>query len=1053
MKRLIIPRDYRSVVYGLALIGLLTGLALAGDKKKDRPHAAHGFGAVKERPAVGPRPGDVNWPGSPREVDPGCLTCHGDIENATESMGFWLSCTFCHGGDGFATTKEEAHVQPTRPVIMDQTVPPLDYDLPYQQFVNPSNLRVVQNTCRVCHPWEVDSVTKSMMATAAGHYSGGLYLNAVVDTKMPIYGTFAISDDDYYVPTEAGAVHELKDLIVYNPQNDPALISTHFQAVPSQACARCHLWSRGAGYRGAADIAGLYRADGCAACHMIYANDGLSRSADASINHNEPGHPMFHSITRAIPTEQCVHCHHRGARIGLSFQGLAQMPPRLPSGPGVPGSTDERFNRSYHFSDPRTNPADVHHQSGMHCIDCHTRDEVMGDGNLYGHMDQATKIDCRHCHGTPTEEGSLHDKDGNRLTNVDRDEQGHTVLFSKVSGPKHDVTQIRDLVDPSSPRFNPRAACAMNENHIKSEGGLECYACHTAWTPNCFGCHFERDETRMGLNLMTRQMEVGRAATNNMIFETFKYFMMGANAAGRLSPYIVGCQTIADVTVADGTKIIDFAMPETAAGLSGLALNPVHPHTIRGRGEVRTCAECHRSPPSLGFGSGNYAVARRHAYVAGDAGVQVFDRWTDPRNPAAVGLLPLRSPAAFTTLPNVIEGTADFLYVASRDAGLAIYDRKGTTLDAPVMVLSDLRALDVARAARYLYVVVEGEGVRIYDNRNPGQVELVSTLSVPTARRVVPWGIHLLIAAGADGLVVAEIANHHTPRIVAHLSGLNAVDVRPYAHYQTGNDFAVRAYVADPNYGVHVVDLLPDHDAPRLMSGLPLPGARGLDTYTRYVPAGQKAPHTPAGAPSREHDYLYVAAGNNGLHIFDMTWPDAITQVAAVPTLGGEAEHVDVTSQLAPPGVDDYALVAAGRLGLLVVNVTKPWEPVLVRTVPVAGARRVFVEVQQMDRFLDEQGTLLKDNTHPFIKTLTRADIVRILGAPITPDDCTCPRSPGDMDGDGVLTGKDIAMFVGVMVEGAVKGYLCAADVNGDGMLDEQDAALFVACLLNGRCP
>ena len=86
----------------------------------------------------------------PEGNDPGCITCHGEIENATERMGFELSCTWCHGGDPNATTINEAHVLPTLPVIMDQTVPPLDYDLPYQKFVNPTNLRVVEDVC-ICH--------------------------------------------------------------------------------------------------------------------------------------------------------------------------------------------------------------------------------------------------------------------------------------------------------------------------------------------------------------------------------------------------------------------------------------------------------------------------------------------------------------------------------------------------------------------------------------------------------------------------------------------------------------------------------------------------------------------------------------------------------------------------------------------------------------------------------------------------------------------------------------------------------------------------------------
>jgi len=44
-----------------------------------------------------------------------------------------------------------------------------------------------------------------------------------------------------------------------------------------------------------------------------------------------------------------------------------------------------------------------------------------------------------------------------------------------------------DITDPSSPFYNPVAACAMNGNHLKDNGGLECFACHTSWTPNCFG--------------------------------------------------------------------------------------------------------------------------------------------------------------------------------------------------------------------------------------------------------------------------------------------------------------------------------------------------------------------------------------------------------------------------------------------------------------------------------------------------------------------------------------------------------------------------------------
>jgi hypothetical protein len=50
---------------------------------------------------------------------------------------------------------------------------------------------------------------------------------------------------------------------------------------------------------------------------------------------------------------------------------------------------------------PAVTPPDIHHQSGLHCIDCHVRREIMGDGNIYGHMDQATEVECEDCHRNP----------------------------------------------------------------------------------------------------------------------------------------------------------------------------------------------------------------------------------------------------------------------------------------------------------------------------------------------------------------------------------------------------------------------------------------------------------------------------------------------------------------------------------------------------------------------------------------------------------------------------------------------------------------------------
>ena len=69
---------------------------------------------------------------------------------------------------------------------------------------------------------------------------------------------------------------------------------------------------------------GDFRSSGCSACHVSYANDreplhsgpdaafgnrGKTQTQDPTIPRNEPGHPLRHEFTKAIPTSQCMVCH------------------------------------------------------------------------------------------------------------------------------------------------------------------------------------------------------------------------------------------------------------------------------------------------------------------------------------------------------------------------------------------------------------------------------------------------------------------------------------------------------------------------------------------------------------------------------------------------------------------------------------------------------------------------------------------------------------------------------------------------------------------------
>ncbi len=98
-------------------------------------------------------------------------------------------------------------------------------------------------------------------------------------------------------------------------------------------------------FMGTNDHAGDYRNSGCTACHVVYANDRspihsgpwakygnrgyaaprldeLVTSIDPTIPRDEPGHPIEHRFTRAIPTSQCMVCHmHPGTTVMNSYLG------------------------------------------------------------------------------------------------------------------------------------------------------------------------------------------------------------------------------------------------------------------------------------------------------------------------------------------------------------------------------------------------------------------------------------------------------------------------------------------------------------------------------------------------------------------------------------------------------------------------------------------------------------------------------------------------------------------------------------------------------------
>ncbi len=59
----------------------------------------------------------------------------------------------------------------------------------------------------------------------------------------------------------------------------------------------------------------------------------------------------------------------------------------------VSSDDPEKFKKAVHLND-------IHLEKGMHCVDCHFRQDAHGDGNLYNEPRAAIEISCEDCHGS-----------------------------------------------------------------------------------------------------------------------------------------------------------------------------------------------------------------------------------------------------------------------------------------------------------------------------------------------------------------------------------------------------------------------------------------------------------------------------------------------------------------------------------------------------------------------------------------------------------------------------------------------------------------------------
>lgn len=316
----------------------------------------------------------------------GCTDCHGG--DATVSISPNTPAT----SKEYTEAKSRAHPHSRREEFARGSRNPvrayakwLQEDPQYIAFINPGDLRVAETTCgrSGCHAMEVYRAHTSMMSHGAMLWSAALYNNGSVPFKIPRFGESYASDGTpqivktvppptaeemrdkgvlpYLQPLERWEISQPGNVLrvfergggekpeVGNPLLDespgkpdiklgPRGFGTLLRTDPGfLGLQKTRLMDPMLYLPGTNDQPGDYRASGCSACHVVYANDrayehsgpyatfghlGQSATSDPTIPKNESGHPIKHQFTRAIPSSQCMVCHmHPGTNMVATYFG------------------------------------------------------------------------------------------------------------------------------------------------------------------------------------------------------------------------------------------------------------------------------------------------------------------------------------------------------------------------------------------------------------------------------------------------------------------------------------------------------------------------------------------------------------------------------------------------------------------------------------------------------------------------------------------------------------------------------------------------------------
>ena len=719
----------------------------------------------------------------------------------------------------------------------------------------------------------------------------------------------------------------------------------------------------------------------------------------------------------------------------------------------VPFNDPEKFNKAVHLKD-------IHLEKGMHCIDCHFEQDSHGNGKLYGETRNAIEVDCVDCHGTIQQRaklvtsGTAAPVGGTNLARLQtpwlekRFYWKDNLLYQRSMLEKDkewEVVQVRDTITPGSQHYSEKSRLAktvqqdgqswgsapLDESKLAHQNSkMTCYTCHSSWAPTCYGCHLS-----MTANQKTPMLHNEGLTTRNWTAYNFQVLrddiytlgIDGTVTGHRVAPVRSACAVQVSSQNSDRDWLYYQQQTISAEGFSGQAFSTFVPHTVRAK-ETKGCTDCHVSRNNdnnawmaqlLLEGTNFMNFMGRYVYVAD--GVEGFE---------AVAVAEHEEP------PAVIG--SDFQKIAYPDNFKKHVDNSGQLKEAHRHAGREV--LDLQARGEYLYAAMGKGGFRIYDIANVDNKDIsermvtapvsplgqrfylptkyATAVATPTTLGVDPLRAHLkeneeqaihpmygflYVADKYEGLIVVGDPNLNakSPGVGTLLDGnpannflKRAVTFNPEGRLNGARRITIAgtyAYVLCDG-GLVVVDLA-NPIQPKITAEIGAPflnQPRGLAVQFRYAfvvdREGLKvldvthldSPKVVQGAQVQLPDarniyvartYAYIAAGKQGLVIIDVERPEHPEPGQVFNANGALKDSNDVKLGMVSSSL--FAYVADGDAGLQVVQLFSPVDnpafsgfsprptPKLIATYRTRGPALAISKGIDRDRAVDESGNQL----------------------------------------------------------------------------------------------